>query len=98
MLYNRTEAGYVLSYDSSTSFCRQRQFVALLLAGLGACCVSLAFIPKDITAAVLVVFVLGRMCAGGSFAMAYILSTELFPTNLRRSVWFFNGQEILHFS
>ena len=86
MLYNRTETGYVLSYDSSTSFCRQRQFVAFLLAGLGACCVSLAFIPKDITAAVLVVFVLGRMCAGGTFAMAYILSTELFPTNLRRRV------------
>jgi len=50
---------------------------------LGISCIILAFIPRDQTTAVLVVYLFSTLMAGTSFSYAYYYTAELYPTNLR---------------
>jgi MFS family permease len=51
--------------------------------GLGATCLMLAFLPKDWTVAVLIVYSLGKMFSEAAFLMVYLVTLELYPTSLR---------------
>jgi OCT family organic cation transporter-like MFS transporter 4/5 len=61
----------------------QKHWLAITTATLGVACITLAFIPKDLTTGVLIVFLIGKMATNGTFSLVYMLSSELFPTNLR---------------
>ena len=50
---------------------------------LGVMCIGLAFIPKDFSNIILVIYLLASMAAGISFAMVYLITIELYPTNMR---------------
>ena len=59
---------------------------ALLLLSqllLGLACIALAFIPKDASTAILIVYLVGKTAAGLAFSMVYLVTSELYPTNLR---------------
>ena len=60
-----------------------RKSLAVSHITLGVCCLTLAFIPKEYTAAVLVVYMASSIVAGTSFGYVYLMTAELFPTNLR---------------
>ncbi|XP_053716060.1 solute carrier family 22 member 13-like [Synchiropus splendidus] len=63
---------------------RRRSLAGLLLfAGL-ACLATLA-IPKDLPLVITVVAVLGNFSATGCFAIVYVYTAELYPTNVRQS-------------
>jgi len=50
---------------------------------LGISCIGLAFIPKDNVNAVLIVYVFANIVASISFTLVYLMTCELYPTNLR---------------
>ncbi len=50
---------------------------------LGLCCICMAFIPKDQSTVIMVLFLLGRFSATCSLNTAWFYTAELFPTNLR---------------
>ena len=50
---------------------------------LGIACIAMAFVPKSNVDAVLALFLVGKMAAGISFTLAYLVTSELYPTNLR---------------
>ncbi len=56
---------------------------ALFLFALSACCLTLAFIPRTETTAILVVYLLGKCVVGACFQLVWLITTELYPTNLR---------------
>ena len=56
------------------------------LALLGICCIILAFLPKRYHAALLFVYCFGKLCAAASFVLVYLITIELYPTNLRTQV------------
>ena len=50
---------------------------------LGASCLALAFVPKDNTTFTLVVYLLGKAASALAFSMVFLVTSELYPTNLR---------------
>jgi OCT family organic cation transporter-like MFS transporter 4/5 len=50
---------------------------------LGLSCLTLAFIPKDYPTAILVVYLLGKLTSSMAFTMIWLVTLELYPTNLR---------------
>ena len=50
---------------------------------LGICCIVLAFIPKENTIGVLIVYLTSIVLAGTNFTTIYYYTGELYPTNLR---------------
>ncbi len=50
---------------------------------LGACLVALAFVPKDQSTSILLLYLVGRFSATCSLNTAWFYTAELFPTNLR---------------
>jgi OCT family organic cation transporter-like MFS transporter 4/5 len=50
---------------------------------LGLSCLGLAFIPKTEKAAILVVYMMAKIVASVSFSLVYLITIELYPTNLR---------------
>ncbi len=50
---------------------------------LGVCCVTLAFVPKTASTVILIVYVVGRAGSAMGFLMVYLVTAELYPTNLR---------------
>ena len=50
---------------------------------LGWSCIGLAFIPSENRYAVLVVYILANIVASVSFNLVYLMTCELYPTNLR---------------
>jgi hypothetical protein len=58
----------------------------MLVAGhlmLGLSAIALAFIPKELSGLVMTFYLLGKFAAGISFCMCYLVTSELYPTNLR---------------
>ena len=53
---------------------------------LGVCCLVLAFLPKGQHEALLFVYCLGKLGAAASFALVWLITIELYPTNLRTQV------------
>ncbi len=51
--------------------------------GLGTACVTLAFIPKSNSGAVLAMYIVGKFCASGAASFCWLFTSELYPTNLR---------------
>lgn len=61
-----------------------RRFSQMLsLATLGACCVAMAFTPKDVSAAVLTLYLIGKYGSSCSMNIVWLYTAELYPTNLR---------------
>lgn len=58
-----------------------------ILAGtgltVGICCLTLAFIPKDLTNPILIIFLIGTFAVGANFNLCWFLSPDFYPTNLR---------------
>lgn len=50
---------------------------------LGLCCFLLAFIPKGHTTAILLIFLCGKGFVGAAFFIIWLVTSELYPTNLR---------------
>ena len=50
---------------------------------------ALAFIPKYYNTVILVVYLLGKGASGAGFQMVWMYTNELYPTNLRGQVQFF---------
>ena len=50
---------------------------------LGICCLILAFIPRDLTTAILVFYLIGKCSVGASFLLVWLITSEIYPTNLR---------------
>ena len=49
----------------------------------GICCLILAFVPKDNTYVILVFFLIGKCGTGAAFLIVWVVTAELYPTNLR---------------
>ena len=50
---------------------------------LGTCCVVLAFLPKSHNIAITCFFLMGKCASGAAFLLVWLISAELYPTNLR---------------
>ncbi len=50
---------------------------------VGICCLILAFVPNTAKTAILIFFLIGKCAAGAGFLMVWVITAELFPTNLR---------------
>ena len=50
---------------------------------LGTCCIILAFVPKSYTTVVLIFYLIGSSAASAGFLLVYLITAELYPTNLR---------------
>ncbi|EEB11356.1 organic cation transporter, putative [Pediculus humanus corporis] len=46
-------------------------------------CIGAAFVPQDMTALVIILFLLGKLGITSSFGIAYVYTAELYPTTLR---------------
>ena len=56
-------------------------FILQLLCGLS--CISVAFVPKEYEMAVLSFYLLASCFGNSVFALVYLITGELYPTNLR---------------
>ena len=50
---------------------------------VGICCLILAFIPKDLTNPILIIYLIGIFSVGANFNLCWFLSPDFYPTNLR---------------
>ena len=50
---------------------------------LGFCCLVLAFLPKSNTTAILIFYLIGKCAGGAGFLLIWLMTAELYPTNLR---------------
>merc|ERR1712241_406954 len=50
---------------------------------LGICCVVLAFLPKSYNTALVVFYLIGKCFSDASFLVVWLVTAELYPTNLR---------------
>ena len=50
---------------------------------LGFCCLVLAFLPKSNNSAILVFYLIGKCAGGAGFLLIWLMTAELYPTNLR---------------
>ena len=49
----------------------------------GSCCVILAFLPKSYNFAITFFFLVGKCFSGTAFLLVWLITAELYPTNLR---------------
>ena len=49
----------------------------------GICCVVLAFLPKSYNTALIVFYLIGKCFSDASFLVVWLVTAELYPTNLR---------------
>ena len=61
----------------------RRVNLALYMGLLGICCLILAFTPKDHTMIILWAFLSGKCFGGAAFMIIWLVTAELYPTNLR---------------
>ena len=61
----------------------RKRVLALTELAVGVCCLTLAAVPKDQTALILVVFLLGNLLCTANFTLCWFMSTDFYPTNLR---------------
>ena len=58
-----------------------------ILAGtgltVGVCCLVLAFIPKDLSTPILIIYLIGKFSVKVFFYLCWFLSPDFYPTNLR---------------
>ena len=47
------------------------------------CCITMAFIPKDHTTWILVLFLIGKCVIGATYQLVWLITCEIYPTNLR---------------
>ena len=47
------------------------------------CCVVLAFLPKTYNIAIIVFYLVGKCFSDASFLVVWLVTAELYPTNLR---------------
>ena len=50
---------------------------------LGFCCLVLAFLPKTQTTGILIFYLIGKCAGGAGFLLIWLMTAELYPTNLR---------------
>ena len=53
------------------------------LFSTGCCCVILAFLPKSYNFAIAFFFLIGKCFSGTGFVLVWLITAELYPTNLR---------------
>ena len=49
----------------------------------GICCIVLAFLPKSYNTALIVFYLIGKCFSDASFLVVWLVTAELYPTNLR---------------
>ena len=54
-----------------------------MLGVLGFCCLVLAFLPKTNTTGILIFYLIGKCAGGAGFLLIWLMTAELYPTNLR---------------
>ena len=50
---------------------------------VGVCCLILAFIPKDLSTPILIIYLIGKFSVKAFFYLCWFLSPDFYPTNLR---------------
>ena len=55
----------------------------ITLGLLGGSCLGLAIIPKHFTGFILIVYIVGRTAGSMGFVMVFLVTAEIYPTNLR---------------
>ena len=50
---------------------------------LGLCCLILAFIPKEYNVGIIIFYLIGKSASGAGFLLVWLMTAELYPTNLR---------------
>ena len=61
----------------------RRVTTAFFLIMLSLCCLTLAFIPKSHSTAILLVYLSGKCVVGACFQLVWLITSEIYPTNLR---------------
>lgn len=74
--------GILLSYFLMDKIGRQPTLVGMMM-GQGFFCLTMAWLPKDQTTMVLIVYLLGKCCSSGAATNLWLFTAELYPTNLR---------------
>ena len=64
------------------SFGRKATLAGTGLA-VGVCCLILAFIPKDLSTPILIIYLIGKFSVKAFFYLCWFLSPDFYPTNLR---------------
>ncbi len=64
-------------------FFRRVPNLAILMWTSGISCLALAFIPKSQNTVVLSVYLLAKCAAGAGFNLTWLITSEIYPTNLR---------------
>jgi Na+/melibiose symporter-like transporter len=75
--------GTCIIYVLTTNYFGRTKTLVASHTILGLSCLGLAFIPRTEKAAILVVFIIAKIVASLSFSMCYLITIELYPTNLR---------------
>lgn len=74
--------GYTFSWWAMNKLGRRWSFAGSLFL-CAATCIAAAFVPQDMTEAVIALFLLGKMGITSSFGIAYVYTAELYPTVMR---------------
>ena len=61
----------------------RRANLAMYMGLVGVCCFTLAFTPKSQNVLILLVFLCGKSFIGAAFVIIWLVTSELYPTNLR---------------
>ena len=61
----------------------RKRLLALTGLAVGLCCLTLAAVPKDQTALILVFFLLGNLLCTANLTLCWFMSTDFYPTSLR---------------
>lgn len=61
----------------------RRKCLASSFIGLGISCFLMAFVPKQNSTLILVLYLAGKYCASFGTSMCWLVTSELYPTNLR---------------
>jgi OCT family organic cation transporter-like MFS transporter 4/5 len=79
-----------LLYIPSAIFCYftmdrygRRPIFSMSLILTGTCCLVMAFTPKENSGVILAFYLMGKMCVGLAFTFVWLVTIELYPTNLR---------------
>ena len=60
---------------------RLNLFVLQFVTGI--CCIILAFVPQERPEVILTFFLIGKCSSGAAFTLVWVVTAELYPTNLR---------------
>ncbi|XP_059089923.1 organic cation transporter protein-like isoform X2 [Tigriopus californicus] len=61
----------------------RRKCMASSFIGLGISCLLMAFVPKQNSTLILLLYLVGKYCASFGISMCWLVTSELYPTNLR---------------